>query len=235
MPCHRMRGAAGCLTVFLLISGFFGSVSAQIQPAADFYVAVVVKVKPPVTIQRQTATQLAALQEDSRLYPGDRVICGEGGYASLLFADNGVEIKLLSNTEITFQGQRSSSGIVKRLFLQIGNLLTHVVRGDMEVVTPTCVASVKGTQWWTTVDRSAQTSITVLEGQVKVKNPVSGAVELVNAGSTATSTSTGQVQVQPTQAGNVPQQTLTPEGGTLEFEFEDGSGEIKTLHIDFDK
>ncbi len=222
-----MLGVVSCL--------LFAPLQAQRTTTEDPFVAVVVKVTQPVLIQRANADNLIPLKQDDRLYPGDRIVCGEGGRASIIFADTAVEIKLLPDTEVTFQGQRTNGGVVKRLFLQLGNLLTHVLRGEMEVVTPSCIASVKGTQWWTTVNRAAQTLVVVLEGNVEVQNRASGATELVGAGNTATSTPDGQLLIESTTNSDLPADSTGQQPGSLEIEFEDESGQSKTLHIEFDR
>jgi len=226
------------LALFLAVTGFLFSpllLTAQNPPAGDPFVAVVIKVAQPVLIQRADADEEAPLHRDARLYPGDRIVCGDGGRASLIFSDSAVELKLLPHTELVLQGRRTNGGVVKRLFLQIGRLLTEVVRGDMEVVTPTSVASVKGTRWWTTVETSARTIIVVLEGNVQLQNRTSGQVEIVSAGSTAVSTATGEIEIAPTKDSDLPEDSSDNEQGSLDIEFEDGSGESKTLHIEFNR
>ncbi len=203
--------------------------------SADSFVALVLRVKQPTLVQRIQSQQTVPLQQNDRLYPGDRIFCGEGGQASIIFGDTAVEIKLIANSELIFQGQRSSDGITKRIFLQVGKVLTQVFRKEMEVVTPTCVASVKGTRWWTTVDRSQQTQVIVLEGDVRVENPISGLVETVSAGSTATSDLTGSLKVAPTSSSEIPEESSGSQQGSLDIKFEDGSGQSKTLHIEFDR
>jgi hypothetical protein len=220
---------------FLGWLAFLPSAYSQDRPAADPFVAVVARVTPPVLLQRAGADALVPLKQDDRLYPGDRVVSEEGGHASIIFADNAVELKLIPNTELTIQGQRGSNGIVKRMYMEIGRLLTRVLEGEMEVITPTCVASVKGTQWWTTVDRAQVTQVIVLEGEVTVENRSSGAINLVSAGNTATSSPTGGQTVAPTQAQEIPQAPPGSDQGSLQIEFESNSGQSKTLYIDFDR
>jgi len=209
--------------------------SAQVRPAADPFVAVVAKVTPPVLLQRVDTDALQPLKQDDRLYPGDRIVSEENGHASIIFADNAVELKLLPNSELTFQGQRTSGGILKRLYLQIGRVLTRVVGGEMEVITPTCVASVKGTQWWTTVDRAMITQVIVLEGEVTVENRSSGTVNVVSSGNTATSAPTGGQTVTPTLQQEVPKEPPGSGQGSMQIDYENGSGQTKTLNIEFDR
>lgn len=216
----------------LAVAGWFfnpAQLAAQNQADEDPFIAVVMKVTPPVQLRRADGEELVPLQRDDRLYPGDHIICGDGGYASLIFADSAVELKMYPNTELTMQGQRTSRNIIKRVFLPVGQLLSRVVSGDMGVVTPTAVASVKGTEWWTMVEPSTLTRVIVTEGQVNVEHRVTGETEVVSAGNTAVATPEGELEVSPTE------ESPEPEHGSLDIEFEDDSGQKKTLHIEFDR
>lgn len=212
--------------------------ACEAQTAADSedsFVALALRVKQPTLVQRSQSQQTVPLQPNDRLYPGDRIICGKGGQASIIFGDTAVEIKLIADTELIFQGRRTNSGITKRIFLQVGRVLTQVFRKEMEVVTPTCVASVKGTRWWTKVDPLQQTQVLVLEGEVQVENPISGLVEMVSAGNTATCDQSGTLKVGRTISSDIPDEPSDSQQGSLDIRFEDGSGQSKTLHIEFDR
>ena len=218
------------LTGFLMVATAFSQ-----QPAdEDPFIAVVLKVTSIVQVQSSDKEELVSLKKDDRLYPGDRIVCGDDGYASLIFADTAVELKLYPNSDLTLQGARTSSSIVKRIFLPIGKLLLKVLRGDMEVVTPTSVASVKGTEWWTLVESAGLTKVIVLEGEVEVEHRETGETVVVEAGNTAVSTSAGELEVTPTDESEIPNQEVE-DRGTLDIEFQDGSGEIRTIHIEFEK
>jgi hypothetical protein len=208
----------------------------QPAPLTDPFVAVVVKVTQPVNILRTGVDKPGVLGLDQRLYPGDRIFCGEGGQVSLIFADTAVEIKVLPNTELTLQGQRATDSIIKRVMLHLGDMLTHVLRGDMEVITPTCVASVKGTQWWTRVDQATQsTSVVVLEGKVRVARQAEAEAEIVSAGNTAVVGASGAIQVNPSEPEDFPVSGKDEDQGSLDIEFQDGNGQPRTLHIEFDR
>jgi len=203
--------------------------------SADPYVAVALKVTPPVLLQRAGEGDLTPLKADDLLYPGDRVVCRSGGRASLIFADSAVEIKLQPDTEVTLQGRRTEAGVIKSVLLHVGDLLTRVKEGAMEVVTPSCVASVKGTQWWTRVDSNARTLVVVLEGSVRVEHRASGLEQEVAAGQTGTAASDGDLEVEPTRNEDLPSLSSEPEQGSLDVEFQDGDGRTRTLHIDFNR
>ncbi|MCX6639349.1 MAG: FecR domain-containing protein [bacterium] len=220
---------AGALLVWLPGAG------AQTPQAADNFVAVVVKVVPSVQLIHGVDQKSVPLQKDTRLYPGDQIICGDKGYVSLIFADNAVEQKLYPNTTITLQGQRGKTDVTKRIFLSIGRVLTRVLHGDMEIITPTSVASVKGTKWWTQVDTSNQTQIIVLEGNVKMQNRATGVEKIISAGNTAITTQAGGIQVTPSLDDEIPDESQSQDQGSLEIEFQDDSGSTRMLHIDFDR
>ena len=78
------------LTGFLMVATAFSQ-----QPAdEDPFIAVVLKVTSIVQVQSSDKEELVSLKKDDRLYPGDRIVCGDDGYASLIFADTAVELKL---------------------------------------------------------------------------------------------------------------------------------------------
>ena len=225
----------------LLVTVMWGCLLIPSCPAAqdlsdeDPFIAVVLKAQPPVQIRPSDKEEFTPLNRDDRLYPGDRIVCGEDGYASLLFADSAVELKLYPNSDLTLQGKRSSTSIIKRIFLPIGRLLSKVHRGDMEVVTPTSVASVKGTEWWTLVESSTLTRVIVIAGEVEVEHRTTGEKILVSAGNTAVTTPAGELDVTPSSKMEMPEEPSEPDNGSLDIEFEDGSGETKTLHIEFER
>jgi hypothetical protein len=223
--------------VLVLLSVVCLVISATAQPTQpkDNYVAVVIKVTPPAMLTRSNAPKPIPLQKDVRLYPGDQIYCGENGFASMIFADNAVEQKILANTTITLQGTRTDQGVVKQIFLSIGRVLTSVFNSDMSVITPTSVASVKGTKWWTLVDSATKTEVMVVEGNVRVESRISGAVEIVSAGNTAYITPVGVINVSPSIENQIPSETQNGQQGSLEIEFQDAAGSTRTLQIDFDR
>lgn len=209
--------------------------SAQDTDNDSVYIAVVLKVVPPVQLRRSDKEEFVPLKRDDRIFPGDRIVCSEGGYASLIFTDSAVEIKLFPNTELTFQGKRSKDTILKRLFLPFGCLWTKVKHGDVEVITPASVASVKGTEWWTLVESSNLAKIVVIEGDVEVRHRTTGRRETVTTGLTAVAVPDRGLEIAPTESFEPPKEPSKSNRNSLEIEFEDESGEKKTLQIEFEE
>lgn len=222
------------LALLIILSSLLRPSISQAQSSDDPFIAVIQKVTQPVKLRRAGKEDIVDLKTDDRLYPGDRIVCEEGGFASLIFADSMAELKLYPGTDVTMQGQRTSSSIMKRIFLPIGQLLTKVTRGDMEVVTPTSVASVKGTEWWTLVDATTLTQIVVMEGSVQVEHRTTTETEVVTAGTTAVTTPEGELRINPTEDFQAPEEPR--EGKSqLEIEFEDRQGQKKTMKIEFEQ
>jgi ferric-dicitrate binding protein FerR (iron transport regulator) len=103
------------------------------------------------------------------------------------------------------------------------------------VVTPTAVASVKGTKWWTVVESARETRVMVLEGDVQVQHRATEEVVLVSSGHTGISSSEGTLAVIKTDETMIPEESGELERGDIEIEFEDASGEKKTIHIEYEK
>jgi hypothetical protein len=221
----------GVLLVLLLLQVASGK--TPVENDGDQAIAVLIKVINPVNVRRADREEPLSAEIDQYLYPGDRVICGDGGYATILFLDDAAELKMLPETDLTLQGKRTETGIVKRVFLDVGKLLTRVLGGELEVVTPTSVASVKGTLWWTLVDAVSGTRVLVEEGEVRVLSRMMGASAVVEAGNSVLNTISGEMIVQPFDPSSLPAESPPSDTGSLEIEFKDNQGEKKVLHIKF--
>ena len=233
-----MNDIIRCASGFFIALGLVlhsGLCRAEVSPGEDLAIALVNKVSSQVHVRRSDREELVPLQVEDKLFPGDRIICGERGYASIMFIDTAAELKLFPNSDITLQGKRDAEGIVKRIFLPVGKLLTKVLKGKAEVVTPTAVASVKGTKWWTLVESADETQVIVLEGEVQVQHRATEEMVLVNHGHTGISSSDGALSVVLTREENIPDESIERESGKIEIEFEDESGEKKTIQVEFDK
>jgi hypothetical protein len=231
----RFQSLFALYVCFTIVGSLLCSHHGFAQPSLDDdnCIAIVRKAVQPVHIRRSNREEFVPLENGERIYPGDRISCSDGGFASLLFTDSAVEIKIFSNSQLILQGQRSEDTILKRLFLSVGRLWTKVLRGDLELVTPASVASVKGTEWWTIVESSSVTRTVVLEGEVEVKNRLSGSMQAVVAGHAAVAGPGGNLDVSTTQHFEPFLEPADDKPESLEIEFENKSGQKKKLKIDF--
>ncbi len=233
MKAKGNRLLATCVVLAVLFS-LLQPFSAEGSGGSDDNqpIAILVKVIEPVNVRRADKEEPVPAAVDQFLYPGDRLTCGDDGYAAIMFLDDAAELKMLPNTDLTLQGKRGETGIIKRIFLPLGRLLSRVLRGELEVVTPTSVASVKGTQWWTLVD-TAGTRVLVMEGEVRVLSRVTGASAAVEAGSSVLNTASGEMTIKPFDPSDLPASDPPADTGSLEIEFKDDRGSTKTLRIEF--
>ncbi|MFH1736018.1 MAG: FecR domain-containing protein [bacterium] len=220
--------------VLMLLSGvqISAAKAGNDEPSA---IALLAEITPPVQIRRADKEEFIAASKDDLLYAGDRLRCGKVGYANVLFVDSGVELILLPQTDLTLQGDEGDEGQVRRMFLRLGKLLTVVINGELDVVTGTSVASVKGTTWWTMVDADQTTSVYVLEGDVQVENRASGSSVIVSDGMKAITDNAGLIQVQTYQAEALPEiPPIGPEQRHIEIELKDKQGNPKKIRIEFE-
>ncbi len=184
--------------------------------AAAQSVAVVVKSSGQVTLLREGESD-SALQQGMRLADGDRVRTGEDGRAVLVFTDDRSQLKLQPQTELTLHVDRAGDGVRKEVEMDLGTLWTQVTGegGGFRVATPTSVASVKGTAWWTRVGGAGETTVITEEGIVNLRNLRSNESRDVVMGFTGVS-----------QGGDVNlRETTGADTGDLE------RGQLKTIRI----
>jgi hypothetical protein len=171
-----------CITVMLgqFTSGFSATANS---------IAVVVKASGEVTIQTAAGSADEALKQGMRLNDGDRIFTGEEGRAVMVYTDDRSQLKMLPNTELVIHARRTNERVDKEVALDLGTIWTKVTRqkGEFVISTPTSVASVKGTAWWTKLDGAGQTTIVTEEGRVGLKNLNTGDEIDVPMGSTGES------------------------------------------------
>lgn len=163
-------------------------------------IALVVKVSGEVHWLSADGGADAALTVGRRLNDGDRVRTGGEGRAVLVFTDDRSQIKLTPDTELVLHATRAGERVDKEVELSAGTIWSKVTRqqGEFRIATPTSVASVKGTAWWTELD-GPWTRIITEEGVVGLTSLASGQSVDVPMGQTGSSNGEG-AGVRPTTA-----------------------------------
>ena len=121
---------------------------------------------------QQSATQWAPLQAGKQLGPGAKITTEENSKVVIRFAD-GSTTDVVSNSILSLDTLSLYSGgamVDTKLRLQKGQVETHAnpqhVEGNqMQVITPSAIAAVRGTTFRVTADKQATTQET-LDGQV---------------------------------------------------------------------
>ncbi len=187
--------------------------------------AVITKVSGDVALLKSGETDFTpGVTMGTIMEQNDKLKVGEG-YAVLVLLDDKSQVKLRPNTEISLSLEEQVLGNTFTVHLDFGKALSRYKGGPQmgfQVQTPTSVASVKGTEFWTLSDPNGTDRVVVTEGFVNVENTVSGAITSAQAGETVTSTSTGGVLNSPTMEGETPEdpeeefgQTPAPGTGNL--------------------
>lgn len=138
-------------------------------------IALAVKVSGDVLRQAAGTEESAPLTAGQRLSDGDRLRAGTEGRAVIVFTDDRSQLKLTPGTALTLHATRSGERVDKEVSLDAGTLWSKVTRqqGEFRIATPTSVASVKGTAWWTRLAGEV-TEIVTEEGVVGLTSRSSG-------------------------------------------------------------
>ncbi|MDP2360818.1 MAG: FecR family protein [bacterium] len=166
------RRAASWILTLVLALGAAVALPAQERAAS---VAVTVKATGEVFHTAAADGREEALLTGARLGDGDQVRTGPEGRAVLVFTDDKSQLKLTPLTRVTLHANRQAGRTDKEVEMSAGTLWSKVTRqqGEFRIATPTSVASVKGTAWWTRA-REDGTEIIAEEGIVSLMSKTTG-------------------------------------------------------------
>lgn len=163
-------------------------------------IAVTTKVQAEAMVRRDSAQSYNQdLAIGTPIRDRDWIRTNENGFGVLVFLDDKSQLKIQSGSEVEILGvaDRRAAAISKQLMMQNGKVKAEIAsQGErhFSIVTPTSVASVKGTIFWMIVDPNGGDKIFVRSGQVLLTNTTSGDSVLVGEDETGSSTPDGQVE-----------------------------------------
>ncbi len=166
-----------------------------------------------------------------RIYAGTKIITKGKSFAAIKFIDDGSLVRIRSNSTCTIDAKREQNSLAKNVFLEVGTIFSSIkhLKGKFRVTTPTSVASVKGTTFWTKQEFKGATYYFGEEGIVEIKNKRGFA--LLYPGQTGyVSSPNSKPVVRKTKKGEKPK--MEGSGSSideLEFEFQNKNGQVKTL------
>ena len=141
-------------------------------------IALATKVKGSVLYKNKKEKQLKnELKVGSDLYNSDYIRTGEDGFAKYVYLDDGTQIKVHNNTEVFVHGELSRRSILKQLKVKDGTVKLDIKKqttDEFTVITPTSVASVKGTSFWLDCNGKGGDKFYGESGIVSITNIVSG-------------------------------------------------------------
>ena len=166
------------------------------------------------------------------LYGDDRIRTGDNGFSIYRYLDDASSIKILKNSDIRIEGRIKSRSIVKNVEINNGILNFNIDNQADEyftIVTPTSVATVKGTEFWLICNGPEGDKFLGVEGEVEVKNIESGRVVMLTEDAQVLSTSNGNISSQNMSTQELEQiENLEQENGNyddvdIDTGFDDGS------------
>lgn len=162
-------------TSIMLLLGLF--CFAESYASRD--VALVLKVSGKAEI-KSGSSDWTTLKRGTRLNGGDEIRTGDETLVAIVFTDDKSMLKVRSQSQVTIHGDRSESGIKKRINMGIGQLWANVTKGGagFRIETPTGVAAVKGTEFYVNLGLDGLMEVIGVEGLVQL----GGRVGNVNVG-----------------------------------------------------
>lgn len=187
---------------------------------------LVTKSKGKVEYQKYDANKFtSSVKKGLGLYGNDQIRTGDNGFSIYRYLDDASSIKILKNSEVIIQGRVDSRKITKNIEVSNGLLNFNIDKqndGYFTVITPTSVATVKGTEFWLICNGVEGDKFLGVEGSVEIKNIQSGQKVILGENSTVVSTS----------SGNIVTQTMTADDFEQVDELNEESGEYEDFDID---
>ncbi len=134
---------------------------------------------------------------------GDAVKTGSDGFVAIIFTSDKSLLKIRSESEIEIKdefGTRTAKVTQGKMLAQI----TPGVKTSFRVETPTSVASVKGTQFWTICQAGFGDKFYGIEGIVNILNLITGLEANLAAGQMVASTLNGDLFTLPVDPDEIP-------------------------------
>ena len=223
-------------------------------------IALVTKAKGCIEYKRNEDNKVFDdIDKGQSLFDQDLLRTGADGFAKYVYLDDGSMIKVHKNAEVYVYGSIDKRSIVKQINVAEGNVKFEVARqgeGELTVITPTSVASVKGTDFWLQTDEDDGDQFFGLSGLVNVTNIQSNEIRQLTRNMTVTSLPNGSMDIKKTDpkdfkklqsleldVGEIDEvefeQSLLEQSGEelpegeIKVQLDDGSGSLKEIIIKF--
>ena len=113
---------------------------------------LVTKSKGKVEYQKFDSNKFTSnIKKGLGLYGDDQIRTGDNGFSIYRYLDDASSIKILKNSDVIIQGRVDNRKITKNIEVTNGLLNFNINNQNDDyftVVTPTSVATVKGTEFW---------------------------------------------------------------------------------------
>ena len=171
-------------------------------------IAVLSKVKGEVSVKNNSDFRDFIKVNPGYIFKdGDHVKTGINSFAVLIYLDDKSMVKLKSSTSLVINGIKDGNGINKNLNLNNGaikSIINKQKKGEFKVTSPTSVASVKGTSFWSVTNFDQGDTFFNEEGIVEIKNLISGEIIDLLENQTGVSLSSGLINISQTIQSDIP-------------------------------
>ena len=223
-------------------------------------IALITKSKGAIEYKKNDGTIIKDnLKKGTSLFDNDRIITGSNGFAKYVYLDDGSIIKVHKNAEVYIYGAIDKRSIIKQINVSEGNVKFEVSKqgkDDFTVVTPSSVATVKGTDFWLESNEDEGDQFFGLSGLVNVQNVESNVMLQLTRNTTIVSQPDGNIDIKKTEvedfkklqklelnAGEIDELQYEssileqigedlPEG-EIKIQLDDGSGSLKEILIKY--
>ena len=223
-------------------------------------IALITKSKGTIEYKKNDGTIIKDnLKKGTSLFDNDRIITGSNGFAKYVYLDDGSIIKVHKNAEVYIYGAIDKRSIIKQINVSEGNVKFEVSKqgkDDFTVVTPSSVATVKGTDFWLESNEEEGDQFFGLSGLVNVQNVESNVMLQLTRNTTIVSQPNGNIDIKKTEvedfkklqklelnAGEIDELQYEssileqigedlPEG-EIKIQLDDGSGSLKEILIKY--
>ena len=223
-------------------------------------IALITKSKGAVEYKKNDGTIIKNdLRKGTSLFDNDRITTGSNGFAKYVYLDDGSMIKVHKNAEVYIYGSIDKRSIIKQVNVSSGNVKFEVSKqgkDDFTVITPTSVATVKGTDFWLESNEGDGDQFFGLSGLVNVKNVESNIILQLTRNTTVISEPDGQMNIKKTElndfkklqrlelnAGEIDESEYEESileqlgedlpDGEIKIQLDDGSGSLKEIIIKY--
>ena len=166
-------------------------------------VALVMKKKGDVKYKPFSSKNLSSdLKMSKSLFNQDQILTGLDGFTKVVYLDDGSTIKIHRESEVYIQGSIKNRRIIKQINITQGKMkfaINPQESTDFRVVTPTSIATIKGTRFWVDSRGDDGDSFLGLTGKVEVENIESGQIIQLEPNTTVNSFPDGSLNMIPTK------------------------------------
>ncbi len=173
---------------------------------------MITRTRGVVQLKHLEEAEYSDIKAGQSVLSGDFLRVGNPGFCLIIFLDDKSILKVREQTEFQFIETENT----RTIDIEFGKILSDIKRErekGFRIDTPVSVASIKGTQWWSVINRTGFDKFYGLEGDVEIFNRVSGQSLSLGPGQMVLSTATGQVVASPASPEEIPED---PEAGIEE-------------------